>query len=482
MIYDFIIVGSGIAGLYAGLKIPKHKKVLIITKNVPWECNTFYAQGGVSVALNSDDIESYTKDTINAGANYCNKKAVSIMVEQSREVIDDIIKMGFEFDKLENGDLNYTREAAHSEKRILHAGGDSTGRYLHYFLLNKTHHEILINTTVIDLLIEDDISFGVTILDNQTKKRKNIYAKNTILASGGLGELFGHSTNAESISGDIQGIAIEKGIELSDMEMLQFHPTVLVPPRKSINPMLLTEALRGEGAKVVDEENREFLYEYDKRGELASRDIVSRSIIDYKEKTKQNVYLSFENFSEEFFFERFPNLSRVLRNYGFNVPFEKVPISPAFHYAIGGIKTDTNGKVSGFKNLFAIGEVASTGVHGANRLASNSLLEGLVFAKQTVKYISENPQFISFKEFPVNMQKVKRDSDELILKTLQQIIWKNVGIVRSSSRLNKARSEILKLMQQPIGRMVKLSLLTALEIVNSAEQNETSIGVHYRID
>ncbi|OHD84255.1 MAG: L-aspartate oxidase, partial [Sulfuricurvum sp. RIFCSPHIGHO2_12_FULL_44_8] len=379
MRYDVVIIGSGIAGLYAAIGLPKTLNVLVINKSYPWECNTYYAQGGVTTAYDNADIALHIQDTLDAGAGMCDAEAVRILSENSQSVIHDLIDRGFSFDKDEEGNLLYTKEAAHSRSRILHAGGDATGRYLHFFLLNQNPHPMLSEATVIDLLIENAQCCGVEVLIEG--KRKIILADNVIIASGGVGSLYEYHTNASSISGDIHGICIEKKIELESMEMMQFHPTVFVA-NDWARKQLLSEALRGEGAHVVDDNGYRFLFEYDPRGELAPRDIVSRAIFDYKKRSGKQVYLSCEDFESEYFKERFPNIYKSLNDMGFHLPKERVPISPAFHYAIGGIKTDLEGNVPGIKGLYAVGEAASTGVHGANRLASNSLLEGLVYAQK----------------------------------------------------------------------------------------------------
>jgi len=290
--YDVIIIGAGVAGLYAAMKLPKSKNVLIINKRETFKCNTFYAQGGIALARDKDDIEPYIQDTLNAGAGLCDEEAVSILSKYSREAINNLVKKGFEFDRDENGNLLYTKEAAHSCKRILHAGGDATGRYLHHFLLEQNPHAMLTNARVVDLLIKDKECYGVTVLDHRTCR--NIYAKEVIIASGGVGSLYEYHTNAPCISADMQGLCIMKGIELERMEMLQFHPTVFVDSNNA-QKMLLTEALRGEGATIEDENGKRFLFDYDKRGELASRDIVSKSIYLHKKKTGMNVYLFFDN-------------------------------------------------------------------------------------------------------------------------------------------------------------------------------------------
>lgn len=479
MRYDVIIIGAGIAGLYAAMKLPKDQSVLVINKRETFKCNTFYAQGGVALARDRDDIPSHMKDTIDAGDGLCNEEAVKILSENSIEAIDDLINSGFKFDSDENGKLLYTKEAAHSCKRILHAGGDATGRYLHHFLLEHNSHAMLSDTRVVDLLIKEGECYGVTVLDH--RQLRNIYAKNVIMASGGVGSLYEYHTNAPCISADMQGLCVMKGIKLERMEMLQFHPTVFVNSNNA-QKMLLTEALRGEGATIEDENGKRFLFDYDERGELASRDIVSRSIYKYKKKTGMQVYLAFNNFEEKYFQERFPNICKNLRALGFKVPSQRVPISPAFHYAIGGIKTDLHGRVPDVKNLYAVGEVASTGVHGANRLASNSLLEGLVFAKEAVLDIMKSDEKKEFVEFDVTDEVMSLKEDKGKKNQLRRIMWENVSIIRTKSGLSDALSSINLLLKGNVGKLLKFRLLTAREIVRSAMSREESLGVHTIIE
>jgi len=473
--YDVIIIGAGVAGLYAAMKLPKDKKVLIINKREVFKCNTFYAQGGVALARDKADVSIHIEDTLNAGAGLCDENAVSVLSQYSREAIDDLVNNGFDFDADENGELLYTKEAAHSCERILHAGGDATGRYMHHFLLSQNSHAMLGNARVVDLLIKDGECYGVTVLDH--RESRNIYAKDVIIASGGVGSLYEFHTNAPCISADMQGLCSMKGIELDRMEMLQFHPTVFVNSDNA-QKMLLTEALRGEGATIEDESGRRFLFDYDKRGELASRDIVSKSIYIYKKKTGMNVYLVFKNFKEKYFEKRFPNICTNLRTLGFDVPTARVPISPAFHYAIGGIRCDLNARVPSIKNLYAIGEVASTRVHGANRLASNSLLEGLVFAARAVDDILMKKETKEFLMFDVVKSVMSYKEDKVKKDQLRRIMWENVSIIRTKSGLNDAFDSINALLNEKIGTLLKFRLLTAKEIVLGALSRDNSIGVH----
>ncbi|KIM11087.1 MAG: aspartate oxidase [Sulfuricurvum sp. PC08-66] len=476
MQYDYLIIGAGVAGLYAALNIPTSKRVLIVSKNNPWECNTFYAQGGVATAVDAQDIDAHIADTMLAGCGVNNRENVRLLVEQSITVIDDLIARGFVFDTDVNGRLLYTKEAAHSASRILHAGGDATGRYIHHFLLEQNAHP-MVSAQVIDLLIEGEYCYGATLLHNDGNI-ENIYANATIIASGGVGALFEYHTNARRISGDIQGIAVEKGLPLEDMEMMQFHPTVYVGS-KLARKQLLTEALRGEGATIVNEEGRRFVFDVHELGELAPRDVVSRAIFYEAKKGNGKIYLDFSSFEPHAFHERFPNITKSLAAFGYTLPQDRVPISPAFHYALGGIKTDRDALVVGMKNLYAVGEVACTGVHGANRLASNSLIEGLVFAKQATHHASQHLHVLAPKSFALNATMLFLDGDEAIKQELRQIMWDDVGIVRTREGLLRAKTFIDGALSQSIGRLVRLRLLTAKAIVEAALKRETSLGVHY---
>ena len=480
MVYDYLIIGAGIAGLNACRYIPKDKKVLIVCKKTPWECNTFFAQGGVVRAVDNQDIPIHVKDTMNAGVGLNDTKAVKILSEESMDAIDDIINSGFEFDKNLKGELAYTKEAAHSTSRILHADGDATGRMMHMFLLQQCPHEVVVDSIVIDLLYEDGICYGAHLIHNGTDKI--IYAHNTILASGGVGSIYRYHTNSTTIAGDIQGICAEKGIALKDMEMMQFHPTVFVDspnPRKQ----LLTEALRGEGAIVEDEDGYAFLKDYHKDKELAPRDVVSRAIFDYSKRTGSKVYLSFKNFDKTFFKKRFPNIYKDLKEVGFDLPFERVPVSPAFHYSMGGIDVDLNSKVKKSKNLYAIGEVACTGVHGANRLASNSLLEGLVFSKIAVSTALKEDFKIDINNFKEKNSQHKftlhKSIDKAIKNALRNLMWTNVAIVRQRQELIDALEEVESFLNEDVGRLLFLRLLTAKSIIKSAINRKESIGAHY---
>ena len=478
-VYDYIIVGTGVAGLNASRLIPKDKKVLVLCKKAPWDCNTFWAQGGIATAVNNEDIPSHIQDTLTAGVNYNNKEAVQVLSENSRACVDDMINAGMQFDLNAKGELAFTKEAAHSRSRILHADGDATGRMMHLFLIGQCKHEIQTDAVVNDLLIENNICYGVQYYISETEQ-KVAYAHNTILASGGIGSLYKYHTNSTVIAGEVHGIIQEKRLKLKDMEMMQFHPTVFKGTsfaRKS----LLSEALRGEGAHVVDENNYRFLFDYHEDGELAPRDVVSRSIFDYHKKTGLGVFLSFDNFEKNHFRKRFPNIYANLKDLGYELPFEKVPISPAFHYAMGGIETEANAKVLGMKNLYAIGECACTGVHGANRLASNSLLEGVVFSKLAVEDSLISNFKISYKNYtkPIKSYVRNQEIDKVIKDRLRILMWETAAIVRDTCSLNKALEEIDNFLKEDVGRLLFLRLLTAKSILKAAIDRKESLGAHF---
>jgi len=475
--YDVLIIGAGIAGLYAALNLPKSKNVLVVCKDIPWECNTFYAQGGMVTALDESDIDLHTKDTIHAGAYHNDEEAVRMMSRHSMEITQDIIKRGMEFDSDSEGHLLYTQEAAHSASRIIRAGGDATGRYMHKFLMEKNPHKLQRNTLVYDLLIREGKCYGVKAYVNY--RPVTICADHVIIASGGIGSLYEYNTNSRTVSSDIHGICYEKGIELADMEMMQFHPTVFVKS-KFARKLLLTEALRGEGAHVVNKEGRRILFDYDERGELASRDIVSRAIFNYKKEHQEDVYLDFNMFDEKFFAKRFPNITHTFASIGYHFPKDRVPISPAFHYSVGGIKSNLDGSIDGVESLYVIGEAANTGVHGANRLASNSLLEGVVFAKQVSDLIlSKESRDAKVPKFDREYA-LHKENDKKFKHQLRKIMWEDIGIIRTKEGLLKAKNFIYDLKSRDIGRLLELRLNTATAIVQAALARKSSLGTHYR--
>ncbi len=475
--HDVVIIGAGVAGLHTALSLDNDLNVLVLSKDYAWECNTFYAQGGVAVAVDDDDIPIHIKDTLNAGAGLCDEGAVDILCHEGPVVIKEFIEHGFKFDKDRQGNLLYTKEAAHSRNRILHAGGDATGRYIHQFLMDLLKFPILYNTQVTDLLIEDNECYGVRVFHNN--EIFNIYAKKIVIASGGVGSVYEYHTNARTISSDIQGICAMRGIALRDMEMMQFHPTVFVQS-SAVRKQLLSESLRGEGAKIVDEDGRRFLFDYDDRGELSPRNIVSQAIFDYQQKSGKKVFLDLNSFEEGFFMKRFPSIYFNMNNMGYYLPIDLVPVSPAFHYAMGGIKSDLFGRVEGVKSLYVVGEAANTRVHGANRLASNSLLEGFVFSKRVALDIKltlrEKKRVVKFDEVEPSLIKV---GDKELKNELRNLMWSYAGIKRDEKNLQKALNRVEEMLKLSIGKLLRLRLLSSKEIIKSALKRKESLGAHY---
>jgi L-aspartate oxidase len=479
MIYDYIIIGTGIAGLNAARLIPTDKKVLVLCKKSPWDCNTFWAQGGIATAVDANDIPVHIHDTLTAGVNYNDQEAVSLLSKKSLKAVTNLIDSGLEFDLNDKGELAFTKEAAHSRSRILHADGDATGRMIHMFLIEQCNHAIVTDAVVNDLLIKDNICYGVQYFSSETQQQV-VYAHNTIIASGGIGSIYRYHTNSTAVAGEIQGIISSKNLALKDMEMMQFHPTVVKGTHFARKP-LLSEALRGEGAHIVDENGYRFLKEYHKDAELAPRDVVSRSIFDYHQKTKLGIFLSLEMFEKKYFKKRFPNIYANLKDLGYDLPSQRVPISPAFHYAMGGIETSLDAKVKGMTNLYAIGEVACTGVHGANRLASNSLLEGLVFSQIAVETSLKENFKISQEDYTKEIKSYIRnkDIDKDIKNSLRKIMWTAASILRDPKELQDALSQIEEYLQKDVGRLLFLRLLTAKSILQAALRRTKSLGAHY---
>ena len=474
---DVLIVGAGVAGLYAALSLPKNLNVLILAKSDPASSNTYWAQGGVAVSRDEFDVELHIKDTMSAGAGLCDKAAVATLCKNSMREIQNLIDMGMEFDKGGSGELLFTKEAAHSASRILHADGDATGKKLFEFLIGKCPFELADHTVVVGLLVDDGVCYGVTVL-TKDEKIENIYAKKVIIASGGVGSLYKYSTNDTSISADLHGMVLEGGGVLQDMEMMQFHPTVYHDPRFA-RKVLLTEALRGEGAYVVDEADERFLFDYDDRGELAPRDILSRAIVEHTANGIHKAYLSFEPFSEEFFSARFPNIYQNMKSLGFNLPKDKVPIYPAFHYSIGGIKSDLEAKAANIQNLYVIGEAASNRVHGANRLASNSLLEGLVFGRIAAESIEGSFMETAKKEFVAIDEPLFKEGDTLLKGALRALMWEDMGIKRTLAKLQSADDKLSEMLSKKPGRMARLRLTVAQNMVQSAMNRKESLGAHH---
>ncbi|KAJ52796.1 L-aspartate oxidase [Clostridium tetanomorphum] len=381
---DVLIVGTGIAGIYSALNLNKNLNIVMITKSKVEECNSYLAQGGISTAKNKDDINLFIKDTLKAGNNKNNIKAVEFLASKSISNIKELIRLGVEFDTL-NGKLDYTREGAHSINRIVHCA-DETGKRVFKSLLNhlinKKNIKIYENTCLVDLIKEDNTCYGGIAI--QQNNILNIQAKYTILATGGIGGLFKNSTNQRTLTGNGIGIALKNNIELKDLNYIQFHPTGLYEDNSEKKKFLISESLRGEGAKLVNINGERFV------NELLPRDVVSKAILKEQKKTNSSyVYLYITHMPKDFVIKRFPTIYSECKKRNIDITKEKIPVTPVQHYFMGGIKVDHFSRTS-IKNLFACGETSCTGVHGTNRLASNSLLEALVFSKEAANFINNN--------------------------------------------------------------------------------------------
>lgn len=382
--YDVIIVGTGAAGLFAALKLPRDYKVLMITKDEIENSDSYLAQGGICCLLNEQDYDSYFEDTMKAGRYENNKESVRIMIQSSQQIAKDLIEYGVDFERDEDGNLLYTREGGHSRFRILYHQ-DVTGKEITSTLIRrvKERDNITIRTftTMIDLIVDEEGCKGIVAADRDDNKEW-ILAKQVILATGGLGGLFVHSTNFRHITGDSFAIALRNHIELENLNYIQIHPTTLYS-EKDGRRFLISESVRGEGAVLLNSKKRRFV------NELLPRDVVTAAIKDEMEKEgSKYVYLSIKHMDREEIEHRFPNIYRRCLEEGYDLAKEPVPVTPAQHYLMGGIRAGVNGETS-MKHLFAVGEVACNGVHGANRLASNSLLESLVFASRAAEVIKK---------------------------------------------------------------------------------------------
>jgi len=484
---DFIVVGSGIAGLRAAVALAKAGRVAVLTKERVSESNTEYAQGGVAVVLNDDDdISLHYQDTIDAGAGLCDREAVAVLVEEGPKYILELIEHGAEFDR-EGAELAFTQEAAHSRRRILHAHGDATGREIVRALIAWSRKSgsigFLPHACTQSLIIDGGRCTGVTFVEPGTNRIRAIYARAVVLASGGAGQLFLHTTNPDVATGDGQAMAYRAGAVVEDLEFIQFHPTALAvegAPR-----FLLSEAMRGEGGKLVNSSGERFMSRYDSREELAPRDVVSRSIyFEMQRGGWPNVYLDLSGLNREFTRKRFPQIYATCLLYNVDITRDRIPVSPAAHYIMGGVRTDTFGRTS-IKGLYAAGEVSCTGVHGANRLASNSLLEGLVFGARAGQAAAEEaPSRIGSGD--------PRDSDlgsiadwridDGTRAEVKQVMWEGVGIVRNADGLQGALSKLWRIAARQLNTRSWNFVTLARLVAEAALGRLESRGAHYRSD
>ncbi len=491
---DTLIIGMGIAGLSAGIKAANYGKVLIITKDSFHESNTEYAQGGVAVVLSDgDSFEKHTADTLTTGCGVCNDENVRILVEEGTQRVQELMEWGVRFDK-QDGKIAFGQEGGHGLKRIVHAKGDATGKEILRVLLNKAkatpNITLLKDTFTIDLLSTDGLCFGA-IVHSPNKGNMVVFASNTILATGGIGQIYRETTNSMIATGDGMAMAYRAGAILSDMEFIQFHPTTLYVAGAS--RFLISEAVRGDGGILRNKNGERFMFKYHPCGELAPRDIVSRGIlIELKETKSVFVWLDVTHLDFEYLKKRFPNIVKMCLAFGIDVKTKWIPVMPTAHYMIGGVKTDEYGQTN-VNGLYACGEAACTGVHGANRLASNSLLEGLVFGCRTGEYIGHNPmlfqkQVISNKMIEDNIHKKINIPD--VRNSLKSLMLRNMGIERDQKGLLEAKKSIdfwasyvlNKEFSSPASWELQNMLTVASLIQRAADMRQESRGVHFRTD
>lgn len=382
---DTVIVGSGVAGVFAALCLPKDMDILVITKDELKECDSYLAQGGVCVLKDIDDFNCYYEDTMKAGHYENNPESVEIMIKTSPEIINTLVELGVDFDTSDNGEFDYTREGAHRQNRILHHK-DETGKEITQTLLQiakeRENITFVTQTTMIDLIEKDNKCYGI-VCEDEFGEMGTILAHDIILATGGIGGLFLNSTNFPHITGDSFALSLMHGIELQDMNYIQIHPTTLYSKKKG-RRFLISESVRGEGAILLNENGERFT------DELQPRDVVTNAIIEEQKKfNTDHVYITLPTMNTEEAQKRFPNIFDACMEEGYDITKDMVPVTPAQHYMMGGVKTDINGLTS-MQFLYAAGETACNGVHGKNRLASNSLLESLVFAKRAADYITND--------------------------------------------------------------------------------------------
>ena len=493
---DFLVIGAGVAGLRAAIELAPAGRVLVLAKREVTESNTQFAQGGIAAALSDEDeISLHLQDTLNAGDGLCNPEAARVLVEDAPERIEELIAWGTQFDR-EGTKLTFGREGAHSRNRILHAHGDSTGREILRALFAKAKmlSEIQVREFEFstDLEVEDGRVCAVRVIDEHAQ-HNTIRASAVLLATGGMGQLYSNTTNPPVATGDGIAMAYRAGAEVADLEFIQFHPTALY--LKKAPRFLLSEALRGEGAHLRNMEMTRFMPKYHSMGELAPRDVVARAIMHELESSGAKdpiVYLDLTDLDAAKIERRFPRIYATCMHYNIDITSELIPVRPAAHYAMGGVKTDLDGKTT-LPGLYAAGEAAGTGVHGANRLASNSLLEGLVFGARAGRKMrdelkiakrksSNHPQAAAYSNGPVPVPV------ENAITRLQELMWKDAGIVRTASGLKRALRELEEIEAQlprPHSRRqfeARNLQIAALIIARSALAREESRGAHYRTD
>lgn len=484
---DFLVIGSGIAGLATALWAAPYGKVTILSKDRLDRCNSTLAQGGIAAAVGQEDSpEKHTRDTLLAGAGICQEKTVEILTREAPKIIQGLLEIGTPFDRTASGELALGREGAHSLARVIHRG-DDTGAAIWEALFHTVQDkkvDFLPETHAEELLIKEGRCYGAIVRNSLGVFR--VLARGVVLATGGIGQIFGRTTNSLLSTGEGLALAWKAGAVLSDLEFVQFHPTALATEE---NPLfLISEAVRGEGAVLVNEKRERFMPNYHPRADLAPRDVVARSIVAEQHKGHQ-VYLDASLLGERFE-QRFPNIYAKILSMGLDPVKDLIPITPAAHFFMGGIQTDSFGRTN-LPGLYACGECANTGVHGANRLASNSLLEGLVFGQRVAQALGEAPEESLPKYGDLEVLEIESfqaakpvDLEDLRVLALQELMRSHVGIVRDEFGMREAYDALCQLeIEVPsVERELKNMFLVAKLITSSALQRLESRGSHYRLD
>jgi L-aspartate oxidase len=494
---DVLIIGGGLAGLRAAKAVDPKLSVVLITKDDILQSNSHYAQGGIAGVLDpADRVENHIEDTLVAGGTLCDREVVEHVIRDAPRRIGELIEIGVRFDR-HNDRLALGREGGHSHDRIAHAMGDATGKEIVRAMVrcveNLPNVDIWAHTFTIDLLTHDSVCRGALVW-NERHGKTMIWAKQTILATGGAGQLYRETTNPEVATGDGMAIAYRAGAELRDLEFVQFHPTVLYIAGGSRH--LISEATRGEGAWLVDRQGRRFMTDYDQRGELAPRDVVSLAIVSQMEKTRHpNVYLDMTHIDPARVLGRFPGIAAVCAEFGLDITKDRIPVRPGAHYMMGGVTVDLEGRTT-LPGLWAAGEVTSSGLHGANRLASNSLLEALVYGVSTGEGASKAAQEIedSFRAPPVDNPRVVIASEPLnmadIRNSLKSLMWRDAGVRRGAETLAEAAENIehwsryvlVRQFAEPSGWELQNMLCVSRLMIDAALKRTESRGAQMRND
>ena len=493
---DFLVIGSGIAGLRASLALAECGDVIVLTKADPEESNTGYAQGGIAAAFGADDSPLlHAQDTLKAGDGLCDPDAVDVLVREGPKYVRELLDWGAQFDRGADGMPSLGQEAAHSVRRILHAR-DATGREIGRLLWSRVsinrRLRVLPDASATDLLIEGGRCVGARYV--REGGRGSVNASRTLLATGGAGQIFLETTNPSIATGDGIAMAAHGGARVADLEFIQFHPTVLNVPGQP--RFLLSEALRGEGARLLNAAGEPFMMRYDPAEELAPRDVVSRAIVREVERTHAPVYLSLAHLDPAFVHERFPTIAKACAEAGFDLAADRIPVSPAAHYCMGGVETDLDGRTS-VEALFAAGEVACTGVHGANRLASNSLLEGLVFGARAAAAMMEPLCRARLRQQEVTTWPATSSRASGIdlpsVDDVRALMWTNCGLLRDRRRMETAvaRLEEWHSLVRPAPaaststrefRRLRSIVTVGLLVARAALRRQESRGGHFRSD